>query len=455
MKRLLRTLSLSVCLLALLAPAAGAASKAPVIKTVSPKNLKIGDKMVITGSNFLPGKGKNRVYFLRGRGRFAWAPADSASARRIVVTVPDTLVEHLQRDGSSFAPTRFKVRVLAKKLGKATAIVRSPLISAADGTLTDPTGTPPTTNVPAGDCDGDGQTNGVETDDDNDLLVDTTEEATTKTDPCKIDTDGDAIEDGYEYQSALDLNNNPRYALPYPGKRPYPNPLDSTDAPTDYDGDGLTLQDEFRLWITFGGHTFPLNYSDGTQTSQPESKADYVSRDPAGVGATLLNFYIDINDDGNLSDDERDADGDGLTNWDESHGRMVQSWWDSWFDGKPCRPKETRYPLNYAPVDLTDPDSDGDSAKDGVDDQDHDGLVNAFEVNRPVDFMFSCDVWETDYISYGHPGTNAWARVQPFNPCKPVDSPTCHKYAPFGYYEDNEDVFSPPAPGPTPATPNG
>ena len=38
--------------------------------------------------------------------------------------------------------------------------------------------------------------------------------------------------------------------MPYPGKRPYPNPLDGTDANTDYDGDSLTLGEEYKLWST-------------------------------------------------------------------------------------------------------------------------------------------------------------------------------------------------------------
>ena len=65
------------------------------------------------------------------------------------------------------------------------------------------------------------------------------------TDPCTADTDGDGMVDGYEYQSALDLNGN---ALPYPGKRPWPNPLDSSDGGTDFDGDGLLLSQEYKLW---------------------------------------------------------------------------------------------------------------------------------------------------------------------------------------------------------------
>ena len=48
-------------------------------------------------------------------------------------------------------------------------------------------------------------------------------------DRCNADSDGDGVEDGYEYQSAVDLNDDeyqqPNTFLPYPGKRPYPNAL--------------------------------------------------------------------------------------------------------------------------------------------------------------------------------------------------------------------------------------
>ncbi len=72
------------------------------------------------------------------------------------------------------------------------------------------------------------------------------------TDPCLADTDGDGVEDGYEYKSAIDLNDDefqePNTTLPYPGKRPYPNPLDPSDADKDFDGDVLTLAEEQALW---------------------------------------------------------------------------------------------------------------------------------------------------------------------------------------------------------------
>ena len=60
-----------------------------------------------------------------------------------------------------------------------------------------------------------------ETDDDDDLLSDTLETAI-GTDPCVADTDGDSVEDGYEYQSAQDLNDDeyqePERAPPVPGQ---------------------------------------------------------------------------------------------------------------------------------------------------------------------------------------------------------------------------------------------
>jgi hypothetical protein len=475
MKRLFRTLSLSACLLALLAPAAAAASKVPTITSVSPKKVSVGEKLVLRGKNFLPGKGKSRVYFLRGKGKLAWAPADTATKTRLVVTVPASIIEHLTRSGDGFAYTRFQLRVLGKKFGKATAMRKSPLISAAALPDTGGGGTPGPTNAPDGDCDGDGNKNSVEVDDDNDIVIDTTEEQTTKTDPCDADTDGDGIEDGYEWQSALDLNNNPAYVLPYPGKRPYPNPLDGTDANTDYDGDALPLVEEYGLWFIYGGHALPLNYSDGTQATRVENVSDnYVDYDQDGTltadEQTLSIWALDHNGDGKLRDDERDADRDGLSNWDESkgpyRGRMNQSWWEARYDSEP---KETRYIITYGIVDMADPDSDGDGRKDGGDDQDHDGLSNAWEVRRPertragaVPFVPLAEDWEVSYVSTAQAGTNPWSRVQPFNPCKPIYSDTCHAHPPFQYYDDNEDWESlcqpeelgfPPAPSVQAAAP--
>ncbi len=289
------------------------------------------------------------------------------------------------------------------------------------------------------DTDGDGIVNSQDADDDGDRIPDVVERAL-GTNPYLKDTDGDGVGDGFEYYSALDLN---RSATPSATvKRAYPNPLDATDANTDFDGDGLTLSDEFRAWV-FSGSPTPLNYSDGNQRT-------------AGAGSP--------------TDDLRDADGDGLSNWDEAHGRMTPQWWQDMFSGTsspaPAAPAaatptgttgatgatgatgpagpvtapaytESVYPSRtYAGTQLDNPDSDGDGILDGADDEDGDGFTNAFELARPED-------WRASYVSTTHDGDNPKARVNPFNPCKPYYSSACHRYPPAGAYAGGEDWASP------------
>ena len=423
---------------ALLAVPAGASAKktpAPVIKSISPLALKVGEKLTIKGKDFIPGKGKTRIFFIRRGGGTAFARADSATKTKIVVTVPAQLDKVLAGKAA-----RVQVRVLTKKFGKLSTLKGSPVVSPSSSGGTDgDTDTPDT--GPAGpdrDCDSDGVKNKDETDMDNDLLSND-QEKTLALDPCSADTDGDGVQDGYEYLSALDLNrtvlSGNRPPTPYPGKRPYPNPL-FVDADTDFDGDGMTLAQEQALWLTFGNHAEPLNYSDGLQTtvSTPLPSDPVLEQlDTASWG----NHWGD----GFLDDGERDADNDGLSNWDEANGRMTQGWWDATY-GKAV-PPETRYPLTYSGVDFTAQDTDGDGIADGADDQDHDGLSNQFEVARPWN-------WPLTYISTASDGTNdgtyppnPYARVQPFNPCKPVFSETCHRHPPFELYGEDEDWEGP------------
>ena len=122
-------------------------------------------------------------------------------------------------------------------------------------------------------------------------------------------------------------------------------------------------------------------------------------------------------------------------------------------------PKETPYPdaaRRFAEPSFIDPDTDGDGILDGNDDQDHDGYPNWFEASRPAD-------WVSQYASTifpwpATPGrTNPLARVNPFNPCKPIYSDACHSPAPLGYYEPGEDWASnvTPATAPPMGTPPG
>jgi hypothetical protein len=144
---------------------------------------------------------------------------------------------------------------------------------------------------------------------------------------------------------------------------------------------------------------------------------------------------------------------------------MTTAWWKSKYDGSNDT-LETAYPEVYGGVDMLDADSDGDGVPDGADDNDYDGLTNAFEIERPTN-------WKSSYVAVGRGWDNTakvltdpdgagpltvsdlryYSRVQPFNPCKPVWSQKCHIHYPFGYYPLDElwapaDVF--PAPGAKP-----
>jgi hypothetical protein len=322
-----------------------------------------------------------------------------------------------------------QVRVLTRQFGNLTTAKNSPLLSpsaAGDtgggGTTTGPTQKtcmPGDKALATNDSDHDGL---------NDAL-----EVKIGTDPCNADTDGDGVPDGYEYHAAQDLNSTVLFgsgpALPYTAATPYPNPL-FPDSGTDYDGDGLTMADEYALWHKFGDGQFPLtSYSDGKQVTKR------VLADPSKP-------WQDLDGNGILDDGEQDADGDGLGNWDESHGRMTPAWWVASYDGSSGGPKETKYPIDFTGTDMLLADTNGDGVPDGQSDQDHDGLSNQFEIARPGN-------WQTTYVSDSHnynqntntmtAGADPYARVNPFNPCKPVWSQTCHLRWPFGYYKPGED----------------
>jgi hypothetical protein len=305
------------------------------------------------------------------------------------------------------------------------------------------------------DIDNDGLDNAHDDDDDGDGLSDYDETHTLApdqfhkgTDPLLWDTDSDGVSDAFEYYSALDLNQNYR---PYPAKRPYPNPLDGTDANSDFDQDGLTNLEESEAWqYTNCGVAknvtpancqarFPLTYSDGTQMTD---------------GA------------GGVKDGERDVDNDGLTNWVEAHGPLSSpDWWTSMLnsDNVKCAPdySESPYPgPKYLGTDFVDPDTDGDHLPDGDDDIDHDGYTNADEQIRDGWEKNAPDpkAWCKTYMStvhFAHPDpnnalvtidpthTDRFARMQPFNPCKPTYSSACHVHPPLGYYQPDEDWASP------------
>ena len=261
----------------------------------------VGDLLTIKGKGFRSGKNKNTVVFKRFGQRAIFVKAESATSTVITLHVPLKLQAYMKVTNNQPVPSVFAIRIIARRFGqKFTSRKLSPTVGPAGTGLTPP-GTTPTSAYeqclsaaqanPSGDEDKDSLTNDLE--------------KKLGTDPCRADTDTDGMSDGWEYQSALDLNTR---ALPYPGTKPWPNPLDPTDGANDHDGDGLTASEEFALWQYLGSPfnadgTLPA-YSDGTQNT-------------GGMVLTAGNpalQALDLSGDGNLTDDERDADQDGLSN---------------------------------------------------------------------------------------------------------------------------------------------
>jgi IPT/TIG domain len=386
-----------LALVALTAPvAAASAAPRPVITSFSPDQVKVGQTLVLTGKHFRKGARKNRVYFSRASDmKTVLARPTKATSSRIVVVVPSTVENFLNTDAAgNKVPTRFRLRVIARAFGKYTPASNSPLILSASGPKPAAPAPPP---APPSDCDQDGVADTADGDDDNDLLSDDTERAI-GTNSCNRDTDGDGVDDAFEYYSALDLNGN---ALPYPGKRPYPNPLDASDAEIDYDRDGLKSSQEFQAWASFGSHVLPLNYSDGDQTTGT------VSGPVPGLE------YMDLDNDGVITDDEKDVDSDGLPNYVEIAPNAESDIWTD-FGGGVKRPTGNTFAAGRLSdqfaylfvLDYLSNDSDGDTVTDGADDQDHDGLSNVEEITPGTDTLYS----------------------DPLNPCAPSASAFCPQH---------------------------
>jgi hypothetical protein len=380
------------------------APKYPVVTKVTPMKVGVGDLMTIAGKGFRAGKNKNTVVFKRFGQRAVFVKAEAATTTKLTLHVPLKLQAYMPLVNNQPAPGVFAIRVISKRFGQRfTGKKLSPTVGPAGTGITAPGTTSPSAYEqclsaaqanPSGDEDKDSLSNGLE--------------KSVGTDPCRADTDTDGLSDGWEYQSALDLNSR---AYPYPGKKPWPNALDPTDLNSDFDGDGLLAWEEFQLWQYLGSPFGPGGdisaYSDGTQNSGGQVLT---------AGNPALQS-LDLDHDGNLTDDERDADNDGLSNIVEYSFTGTQEWWTNANGVKDEKPYSWRTFADPSPVDS---DSDGDGVLDGADDQDVDGYDNFTE------------------MQLARNGSHLF--VNPFNPCLPNPyALTCSRYVPL---EDGE-VYPP------------
>jgi hypothetical protein len=468
-------LALSATALLVSAPAASAAKKAaktPSITRVTPMRISVGNVLTIRGRNFKPQRRANTVIFRAPNGRTAFAKPRRASRTKLVVVVPEAVSRLLRVANNRQRPTRLKLRVLAGRFSKYTSRRLSPVVTG----IGDGDGNGPGDN-PAKVCVDD-------SDHDNDLLSNDLEKQI-GTDACLPDTDKDQMTDGWEYYAARDLNIK---AVPYPGKRPFPNALDPCDGGVtkdcvlvpnatfghiDFDGDGLTTLEEYRAWrytgssfdTGFAGGTdlgSPLGYSDGTKFSRSGETPPVPAWRSASYGVPNptqpFPATYDLFGDAAWRDGERDADNDGLNNRMESaRGPMTNGWWAAFwasdrFDPA-IKPFEAESYCGYRPghfterpfadLDIADPDVDGDTLLDGEDDQDNDDVNNIaemYEVDKDLDgdgntlVCDPADPFDDAYVGV-MPSMNfngSSAPVNAMNPCVPnPQSRTCLDYIMF------------------------
>ncbi|UTH06668.1 Ig-like domain-containing protein [Macrococcoides canis] len=234
----------------------------------------------------------------------------------------------------------------------------------------------PTT--PPVDTDGDGIPDDVDTDDDNDGVNDSDEEAA-GLDPKNPDTDGDGIKDGAEDTDGDGINNDDES-------------VDSGTTITDEDGDGVAdiVDPATKLLDTDGDGNPDVTDTDDDNDGVNDSDEEAAGLDPKNP---------DTDGDG-IKDGAEDTDGDGINNDDESvdSGTTIT---DEDGDGVADIVDPATKPLDTdgdgnpdvtdtdddndgvndsdeeaAGLDPKNPDTDGDGIKDGAEDTDGDGINN-------------------------------------------------------------------------------
>ena len=213
------------------------------------------------------------------------------------------------------------------------------------------------------DTDGDGLRDGMEDLNRNGRV----DAADRDTDPRKADTDGDGIPDGQE-----DRNGNHRVD---------PGETDPLVPDVDTDRDGIT--DPVEQNVTGTDPTRADTDGDGLSDGQEDRNQDGV----VNVGETSARS-ADTDCDG-LSDGEEDANRNGVVDAGETDPTDPDSDDDGVLDGVELgRTRSPEATCTFAgdadpstTTDPLDPDTDGDGVADGAEDANHDGAVNAGELD--------------------------------------------------------------------------
>jgi hypothetical protein len=184
----------------------------------------------------------------------------------------------------------------------------------------------------------------------------------------------------------------------------------------------------FRSWADNTGYGHPMLFALAAPPAHTAGGPfDLFDMNRSGGALSLAESeYWNGDGDDYVSDDERDEDADGLTNYHETIGPMTAEWW------KACYTGEGQFPITYAGTKAFDADTDGDTILDGADDQDFDDVPNIMELARHlagnVGIQKACG--QTPAAEAVAPATT-W--VNPFNPCLPDRySRTCERHPQIG-----------------------
>jgi hypothetical protein len=133
-----RALRLSIlallCLVVVPAPNAVAARRGaarPTITSIGPASVAVGDTLTIRGRGFLPGRARNTVSFTRAGKPAVAVKAGDATRTRLRVVVPRALSRYL----SDTQPTRFRVRVRARRSSKVSTARRLSVLVSSPAAL--------------------------------------------------------------------------------------------------------------------------------------------------------------------------------------------------------------------------------------------------------------------------------------------------------------------------------